>query len=495
MLCSCKYSQYIQQSKLLTIVSGKTAEDPVICRKSGAVYDRRLIEAYINAHGKDPISDEDITIEDLTSIKGVPDFVPPQLTSSSSIPNLLKTFQNEWDALALEVFSLRKQLHTARQELSSSLYHYDAAVRVAAKATEERDEAQRALKELSQAVGAGTAQVSKTSTRNGTSDDHAQVKLEDIAEELEHEREALFAEHKAQKKTTKQFTGILQSISIGDTISLPFKSLAVAAYRDGKLCLASTAGSVTVLDIQDPDNTTKIVRKGKPSAADFILEDSNLVPVVTYKDKIYVGSLKSSIQNSGEITAIASHPTLNYFVVVGPTGWLLANSNTIIHLGSGSYKSVAFHIDGKLIAIGSDSLIDIVDISTTEKVASVDLSNIIKMKFAPNGYWLLALNQESLLVVDIRTQAVVGNIPGTFDDFVIDPTSTAILAINGKQSKLYKFSKADKQWSKEPVHGVENGIRSIFVTSSANNEDYLLTGDLNFVGVGTNVQKGTITKE
>ena len=85
----------------------------MISRKSGAIFERKLIEEYISAHGKDPISEENLTIEDLTKVQGVPEYVPPQLPSLASIPNLLKTFQNEWDALALEVFSLRKQLHKA----------------------------------------------------------------------------------------------------------------------------------------------------------------------------------------------------------------------------------------------------------------------------------------------------------------------------------------------------------------------------------------------
>ena len=49
-------------------------------------------------------------------------------------PSLLSTFQNEWDAIVLEVFTLKKQLQSAKQELSIALYRQDAAVNVAAKA-------------------------------------------------------------------------------------------------------------------------------------------------------------------------------------------------------------------------------------------------------------------------------------------------------------------------------------------------------------------------
>ena len=66
---------------------------------------------------------------------------------------MLSFFQNEWDALALQTYTLQQNLHQARQELSTALYENDAAVRVIANLTKDRDEARAALAQIN--VGGG----------------------------------------------------------------------------------------------------------------------------------------------------------------------------------------------------------------------------------------------------------------------------------------------------------------------------------------------------
>lgn len=103
-----------------------------------------MIEAYISENGTEPESGEALTVEDLIELKTDPTVYPrpPQMTS---IPAMLSFFQNEWDALALQTYTLQKELEQSRKELTVALYENDAAVRVIAQLTKERDEAREAL--------------------------------------------------------------------------------------------------------------------------------------------------------------------------------------------------------------------------------------------------------------------------------------------------------------------------------------------------------------
>ncbi len=77
---------------------------------------------------------------------------PPQ---HSSIPSLLTSLQNEYDAIILETFTLKKHYDNLRQELAHALYANDASARVIARLLNERDQAREALASIQGTIGAG----------------------------------------------------------------------------------------------------------------------------------------------------------------------------------------------------------------------------------------------------------------------------------------------------------------------------------------------------
>lgn len=122
---------------------------PVLSRVSGNVFEKRLLDSYIAEHGKDPINAELATVDDIIDIKSSR-VIRPRPPTATSIPSLLSIFQNEWDSLALETYQIKQQLYQTRQELSTALYQHDAACRVIARITKERDEARAALSTVSE---------------------------------------------------------------------------------------------------------------------------------------------------------------------------------------------------------------------------------------------------------------------------------------------------------------------------------------------------------
>ncbi|KAJ3449310.1 pre-mRNA-processing factor [Anaeramoeba flamelloides] len=124
-------------------LSGEPAKDPVIT-KSGYIFERRLIEKYIESKGSCPVTQESLEKEDLVSIK-VPKVSNPIDPKLTSIPQFVEILQTEWDSLVVECFELKKSLQKSREELAKTLYEYDAACRVIARLITERDEAREAL--------------------------------------------------------------------------------------------------------------------------------------------------------------------------------------------------------------------------------------------------------------------------------------------------------------------------------------------------------------
>lgn len=125
-------------------LSGIIVENPVVSKKTGHIFEKRLIEKHIAATGRCPLTKVELTKDDLLDIK-VDKKLKPRLASETSMPGIFTELQSEWDKLVTETYNSKNELDAARKELAHILYQSDAATRVICNLLKERDMAREAL--------------------------------------------------------------------------------------------------------------------------------------------------------------------------------------------------------------------------------------------------------------------------------------------------------------------------------------------------------------
>lgn len=476
---------------MLCALSGEPISEPVVSPKSGAVFERRLIETYLATAEKDPINDEPLSASELIPLATASPIAPPKPPSFSSIPTMLAAFQNEWDALALETYTLRKQLYDARLEVSNFMYKYEAAVRVAARVTKERDEAQTALRELTEALAAGNIHNPENGTatviaenrinQKAATETNADLKTEgahsingegksdkeqaETTEELIAEarvipvdrlllaRERLFDIHKKKKISLPITKDSAASVSIvsRDKVNLyGLTSVAVHAQTKRSLCLGTFGATLL------PDN----ISCTSASVAGFLTENDVSTAISVYDG--HLNLMEKNITNKvnlRDIMLLATHPSEALFIVANKQNqWILADSSGPIFTSEPveSISALAFHVDGILLAVAGDSIVDIFDVTSTQKVSSINVGKgtITKVDFAFNGYWIITSsvnneNEGSVDIYDLRKNALV--YASSFKspaEFVLDPSSQVLVTYEHEQRKLqvHLYGKKSKAW-------------------------------------------------
>ena len=240
---------------------------------------------------------------------------PPTLTS---IPALLSTFQNEWDALILETFQLKQQLAETRQELSTALYYNDSAQRVIARLQKERDEARDALSRVQV--------TSSTNGVNGTNGDAMQVDgqglPDSIIAKIDDTQARLQGTRRKRPVPNDWATGdIIQTYDVKSTADTQFtgaKTLAVDETGDFFLC-GDSDGDIGVYDLKQGAFTTRSnVGAGAVTCGAW----ANDKPVIATSSGAVVvtqgGSVQANFhQHAGAATDVAVHPGGDILASVG----------------------------------------------------------------------------------------------------------------------------------------------------------------------------------
>lgn len=450
------------------------------------MFEKSLIESYVEQNGVDPITKDALSISQLIEIAQTPQQYAltnavnsSTLKSNYSIPNLLTSLQNEWDAVMLENFQLRQQLDTCKKELSTALYRYEAAMRVATRATMDADKLKQELTTLTKNIGI-----------EQPSSEELDPLPEDILQSFI-QRSAAVAKESRKKKIqalppdTFTFEAEQNTYTMQEgeyNFSTRFTN---GNSLTGKLTtLYSTNGQCYLLkDVKSLGSLHNVTLDAGKTTYALPLDGSNII-IGTDEGSLGIYDLEShqtrklsSKVHDGPVVNIAwpNAVTEDFFISVGSDGSIVFTNlkeTTSFSLIRPNFNTTFadVHKDGLIILLGSKEELFIYSISNSENDPITvphnpnEAGEIVSAKFGLNGYWLLLATANSFKVHDLRKPALPFAVePIVLENkiikaFDVDPACKLLFLLTEGPDELvelhhYQYNKSDKtwilQWSKD----------------------------------------------
>lgn len=461
----------------------------MVSKKSGHLFEKRLIERHILDYGKCPVTGEPLAMEDIVPVKAGK-IAKTRPVQGASIPGMLGLLHVEWDALMLSNHSLEKQLQNARQELSHALYQHDAACRVIARLKKERDEARGLLAQAERqmpvsAMSGPPANAAALSNGKRAAEDDEMVPSgkkvrpgidTSIISELTDCNAALSQQRKRRQisptlapvDAVERYTQ-LNSFPLHKTNKPGILSLDVLYSRD----IIATGGVDTNVVIFDQPKgeifSTLSGHSKKVTSVKFVPEKELVVSASADKTvRIWKGSEEGNYDcrhilkdHTTEVEAVTIHPTNNYFVTASlDNSWCfyeLDSGRCLTQVsddsGSQGFTTAAFHPDGLIIGIGtSGPLVRIWDVKSQAPVAKFEdmVGPVTAVSFSENGYFLATAAQDGVKLWDLRklrnfrTFASDDNTPIQAVEF---DHSGSYLATGGSDIRIYQVANVKSEWN------------------------------------------------
>ncbi|KAI0481255.1 Prp19-domain-containing protein [Xylariaceae sp. FL0804] len=450
---------------MLCSISGEAPQEPVVSKVSGSIFEKRLIEKYIEENGKDPVTGDDLTLDDLLAVKSSR-IVRPRPPTLTSIPALLSTFQNEWDALALETYNLQEQLARTREELATALYQHDAAVRVIARLTKERNEARDALSKVSISAGGGPA-----------GGDAMAVDNEALPDELAAEVDATQAQLSKSRKKRPVPAGWatpedIAAFAVQKSNALPVPQATAVAVEGAYAAVAGLGGDVAIYSIE-ADNLERSLKVDEPVTDSIWAGTSVFFSTSKGSVKLFEnGSEAASFSaHAGPAIALAMHPGKRLLASVGSDKSFVfydikaLQRATCVYTDS-ALTTCAFHPDGHLFAAGtSTGEIKLFMTKTGEEAATFVLGAPVQaIAFSENGFWFAATakGQTTVTIFDLRkegdaAQVKVLEVGGAVQRLAWDYSQQFLATAGPAGVTVQQYSKGSKKWS-EPLKAAVSAV-------------------------------------
>jgi pre-mRNA-processing factor 19 len=122
-------------------LSGKITSNPVICTKTGYIFDKDLIMNYIENFGNCPITNIPLTKDDFDEIENSEiNINKPRTIEEMNVNGLLSNLNEQFINIQNEISELKQKIIERKKELSVQCYKYDASINVINQLIKEKEE-------------------------------------------------------------------------------------------------------------------------------------------------------------------------------------------------------------------------------------------------------------------------------------------------------------------------------------------------------------------
>lgn len=435
---------------MLCAISGKPPKEAVISLKSKCIFEKSLIEQYIKENGQDPVSNEPLTLDDLLEIKQQNQWSnsvnSATLNTNYSIPNLLSTLQNEWDAIMLENFKLRKELDACTKKLSNALFERDAAKMVAARILQEKEQLLVDFETL----------VPK--------EKDVEISYTDILKTESEEYVSLTAKRKEKFLFPSEFKVELQEKYEKSNNFVPSgpSSYSLLGFDENKCTIVSGDSNVLVKSVSKTVSVTidETLLKYISTAPNGLLLYATDSTVNQYNTE--TKEIKRLPIGSKNIIYMYSHESIlpNSFVYVTDTGETILvtkekNTYKLLTSTEIQFKNAAVHKDGLLLALSHATEIYVYNYLNPEAAPTIFSLNheVVNIQFSSNGYWMVVQTVRSIIAFDLRKDVNTKALdPLEFDDgevvaFDMHHSGKHLVVLTtGGLLRFYSYKKSSKSW-------------------------------------------------
>jgi len=481
----------LAQDNMIVCAISNTEPDTPVITPQGVIFEKRLIEKHLEQNDTCPVTDKPLSVKDLTELRSSA-FTKSEPPRPQSLTNLISLFQNEWDALMFENYSLQEQVTTLQKELSQNLYNHEAAARVIFKlqeevkrANEENQLLRRQLTEFGPSSDVKMDDAEEKGELGITSE--LDTLFRTTSDELLKMRKGmarkplpdLFDKDQIKKFTCKSSNPVHATTAPGIKCVDVLGNKIVTGGNDSCLVLFNKQKGKVVAKMSGHQKPILDVRINRAGVIISGSADSTARLWKTVDETNY--SCASVVRcHNKDVTSISCHPAGDHYITASLDKSFalhdLKVARTVVHAKSsdskfGEFTAMKIHPDGMIVCGGTKSgECSGWDILTQKSVAlniPTCEGPVTSLNFSENGYYMIVANQVGeggvVKLWDLRKTACLQTLE--FDDIPtcsrFDDAGKYLGICAGNIVSVYNFPTSKTLGEVVKLQGHEKSVQSM----------------------------------